>query len=348
MTIRKLPTLSAVIAATALALICALSAAEAGEATLGAAAAGSGRYFGAALDPDAFDEKPYRDLAASQLTSVTPENAMKWESVEPARGQFRWRGADALVAFAKAHGQKVRGHTLVWHSQLPSWLIQGQFSPPELRDLMTAHIATEAGRYRGAITAWDVVNEPFADDGEWRKSIWYEAMGPDYVALALKAARAADPEAKLYINDYGVETAGPKMRALHALVASLKRDGVPIDGVGLQSHFVAGSAPADVRDVMEQFAALGVDVAVTELDLRIRLPADAKSLAAQAGDYASVVRACRLTERCVGVTTWGITDDRSWIPSFFSGYGAALPFDEAYRPKPAVAAMTETWTAPAP
>jgi endo-1,4-beta-xylanase len=213
---------------------------------------------------------------------------------------------------------------------------------------MVAHIVTEAGRYRGAIAAWDVVNEPFADDGGWRKSIWYEAMGPGHVAIALKAARAADPEAKLYINDYGVETAGPKMRALHDLVASLKRDGVPIDGVGLQSHFVAGSAPGDLQEVMEQFAALGVDVAVTELDLRIRLPANLKSLAAQAGDYASVVRACRSTARCVGVTTWGITDDRSWIPSFFSGYGAALPFDEAYRPKPAVAAMTEAWTAPAP
>jgi endo-1,4-beta-xylanase len=201
------------------------------------------------------------------------------------------------------------------------WLINGRFSPDELKSLMVAHIATEAGRYRGAVYAWDVVNEPFADDGGWRKSIWYDAMGPDYVAVALKAARAADPEAKLYINDYGVETARPKMRALHDLVASLKRDGVPIDGVGLQSHFVAGSAPADLPDVMEQFAALSVDVAVTELDLRIRLPTDVKSLAAQAGDYASVVRACRLT--------------------------AALPFDAAYRPEPAVAPMTEAWKASA-
>jgi endo-1,4-beta-xylanase len=213
---------------------------------------------------------------------------------------------------------------------------------------MVAHIATEAGRYRGAIAAWDVVNEPCADDGGWRKSIWYEAMGPGYVAIALKAARAADPDAKLYINDYGVETAGPKMRALHDLVASLKRDGVPIDGVGLQSHFVAGSSPTDLQDVMEQFAALGVDVAVTELDLRIRLPANVKSLAAQAGDYAPLVRACRSTGRCVGVTTWGITEDHSWIPSFFAGYGAALPFDAAYQPKPAVAAMIEALTAHAP
>ena len=179
-------------AAFASALLCAAPAA-AGEATLGAAAAASGRYFGAALDPGALDEPPYRDLAALELTSVTPENAMKWGEVERSRGEFDWGAADALVAFAKAHGQRVRGHTLVWHSQLPPWLIRGAFSPEELKDLMVAHIATEAGRYKGAIYAWDVVNEPFADDGQWRRSIWYDAMGPDYVAIALKAARAADP-----------------------------------------------------------------------------------------------------------------------------------------------------------
>jgi endo-1,4-beta-xylanase len=328
-------------AASALMTWAAADAGEADQATLGSAAAASGRYFGAAIDPDALDERPYRDLAAAQLTSVTPENAMKWGSVEPLRGEYDWDRADALVAFAKAHGQKVRGHTLVWHSQLPLWLIQGKFSPAELQALMVAHIAVEAGRYRGAIYAWDVVNEPFTDDGEWRKSVFHDTMGPGYVAIALKAARAADPNAKLYVNDYNVETAGPKMQALYDLIASLKRDGAPIDGVGLQSHFVAGAAPADFRAVMQKFAALGVDVAVTEFDLRIRLPADAKSLAAQAADYASIVSACRLTPRCVGVTTWGITDDRSWIPSFFSGYGAALPFDENYRPKPAVAAIIE-------
>jgi endo-1,4-beta-xylanase len=334
------------VAAAALALLASAvaDAGEAGQATLGWAASESGRYFGAAIDPDALDERPYRDLAATELTSVTPENAMKWDAVEPLRGDYDWDRADALVAFAKAHGQKVRGHTLVWHSQLPPWLIDGRFSPDELKGLMIAHIAAEAGRYRGAIYAWDVVNEPFADDGSWRKSIWYEAMGPGYVAIALHAARAADPQARLYVNDYGVETAGPKMQALLDLVTSLKRDGVPIDGVGLQSHFVAGAAPADLKATMAEFASLGVDVAMTELDLRIRLPANDKALAAQASDYGAVVRACRETPRCVGVTTWGLTDGRSWVPSFFSGYGAALPFDEDYRPKPAVAAIIEAFT----
>jgi endo-1,4-beta-xylanase len=300
----------------------ALGPAEAGpadDATLGSAAAFAGRYFGAALDPAAFDEKAYRALATMQLTCVTPENAMKWGVVEPLRGRFDWEAADALVAFARANGQKIRGHALVWHSQLPQWLVNGAIQPDEAKDLMVAHIAAEAGRYKRTIYAWDVVNEPFTDDGAWRKSIWYDAMGPDYVAIALRAARAADPEAKLYVNDYNVESDGAKVRALYNLVASLKRGGAPIDGVGLQSHFIAGATPADFQSVLQEFAALGVDVAITELDLRIRLPADDKALAAQAADYTSIVRACRSTPRCVGITTWGLTDDHSWIPSFFSG-----------------------------
>jgi endo-1,4-beta-xylanase len=327
--------------AAALGLFVAVGVARAGETTLQSAAAASGRYFGAALDSGDFDEKRYVRLATEQLGSVTPENQMKWADVEPRRGDFDWEGADKLVAFAQARGQLIRGHNLVWHSQLPPWLISGSFAPAELRELMVDHITVEAGRYKGAIYAWDVVNEPFTDDGGWRKSVWYTAMGADYVAIALEAARAADPSAKLYINDYNVETTGPKMRALYDLVASLRRAGAPIDGVGLQSHFIAGHAPSDLRKVMEEFAALGVEVAVTELDVRVKTPPDAQSLAAQAADYAAVVGACRAVKRCVGVTTWGITDDHSWIPSFFSGWGAALPFDENYRPKPAYFAAIE-------
>jgi endo-1,4-beta-xylanase len=315
----------------------------AGEATLASAAASTSRYFGAAIQPAYLDEKPYRDLVATQLTAITPENQMKWTFVEPVRGSLNWRDADALVAFAKAHGQKVRGVPLVW-SWVPSWLSTGAFAPDELKDIMIAHITTEAGRYSGAIYAWDVVNEPFDENGRLRKSIWYKAMGPEYIAIALKAAHAADPDAKLYINEFDVETEGPKMHALYDLVAALKRYGVPIDGVGLQSHFVAGEVPKDIGAVMEKFTSLGVDVAVTELDLRIRLPAGARNLKAQADDYAFIAAACRATPRCVGITTWGITDRHSFVPSAVPGYGAALPFDDNYRPKPAVPALIEGLT----
>ena len=323
------------IRSAALALCLFAGPAVAADMTLKAAAAASGRYFGAALDPGLFDDKPYVRLAAEELSSVTPENAMKWAVVEPARGVFDWRAADTLAAFAQANGQKLRGHNLVWHEQLPAWLTDGTFTPAELRRLMVDHVTLEAGRYRGAVYAWDVVNEPFADNGSWRRSIWLQAMGPDYVEIALRAARAADSRAKLYINDYNVETVGPKMRALFDLVASLKRRGAPLDGVGFQSHFVAGRTPDDMREVMQAFADLGVDVAVTELDVRIKLPPDPQSLDAQAADYSKAIRACLGVARCVGLTTWGVADAHSWIPSFFPGYGAALLFDEAYKPKPA-------------
>ena len=334
--------------ALALAICVLAGPAAAEDMTLKAAAALSGRYFGAALDPGAFDEKPYVRLATDELSAVTPENAMKWVVVEPRRGVFDWRAADRLVAFAKANGQKIRGHNLVWHEQLPEWLTDGTFTPTALRQLMIDHVTLEAGRYRGAIYAWDVVNEPFADDGAWRPSIWFQAMGADYVEIALRAARAADPGAKLYINDYNVELAGPKMRSLYDLVASLKRKGAPLDGVGFESHFVAGKAPDDMREVMQKFADLGVDVAVTELDVRMKLPPDAKSLDAQAADYAKVIGACVAVKRCVGVSTWGITDAHSWIPAFFSGYGAALPFDEKYKPKPAFFAAIDALMRGAP
>jgi endo-1,4-beta-xylanase len=333
-------------ATTAFAILA--TAAHADQATLGAAAAASGRYFGAAIDVNALDERPYRTLMEKQLTSATPENAMKWGEVERQRGELDWSAADAFVAFAKAHGQKIRGHTLVWRGQLPRWLITGSFSPDEVKALMLAHVATEVLRYKGSIYAWDVVNEPLADDGGWRPSIFYDAMGPEYISLALKAAREADASAKLYINEYGAESAGPKQEALYRLVASLKKQGVPLDGVGFQSHFVAGAAPNDLMETLRRFASLGLDVAVTELDLRIRSPATAEDYQIQARNYARVISACRMTERCVGVTTWGLSDERSWVSGYFSGYGDALPFDENYRAKPAVAAIVKAFAGPAP
>jgi endo-1,4-beta-xylanase len=302
-------------------------------------ASAKGRYFGAALDPGYLDEAGYRDLAVRQFSSITPENAMKWSVVEPLRGSFDWRGADALTAFAKANHKTIRGHNLVWHHQLPSWLTGGDFTAEEVKSIMVDHIATEMTRYKGSIYAWDVINEPFNDDGSWRDTLWRRSMGPSYIAAALNAARAADPEAKLYINEYNVEFAGLKFAALYALLASLKSSGAPIDGVGLQGHFVLGRVPSDLRETIAKFAALGLDVAITELDIRVKLPADAKSLAEQAEDYRTVVEACLAVARCVGVSTWGVADGHSWIPSFFSGYGAALLFDESYRPKAAYSAI---------
>jgi endo-1,4-beta-xylanase len=307
------------------------SAASARGALVGTALAASHL----AADPD------YAQVAGAQFNSVTPENEMKWESVEPRRGQFDWSGADAIVAFAEAHGQRIRGHNLVWHQQLPSWLTGGSFSPAQLGQLLHDHIATEVGRYRGRVGAWDVVNEPFNDDGSLRSSMWKDALGPDYIAQALTWARQADPAAKLFLNDYGIEGVGAKSTAMLELVRSLTASGVPIDAVGFEGHLIVGQVPPSLQQNIARFTALGVSVEITELDVRVPLPASAADLSRQASDYGRVASECLAVQGCTAITVWGFADRYSWIPRFFPGMGAADIYDQGLRPKPAASALRQ-------
>ncbi|MFF9275145.1 endo-1,4-beta-xylanase [Streptomyces griseosporeus] len=326
--------LTALVAGAAAALTLAAPAAHAADPPLRDLAAAQGKVIGTAVTGSKLTGT-YGDTAAREFSSLTPGNAMKWESVEPSRGTYNWAEADQIVDFAEAHGQQVRGHTLVWHSQNPGWLANGSWTPAQLGQLLDDHIATEVGRYKGRLAAWDVVNEPFNEDGTYRQTLWYNGLGTDYIARALTDARAADPAARLYINDYNVEGVNAKSTALYNLVKSLKERGVPIDGVGLQAHLILGQVPATLQQNIQRFADLGVDVALTELDIRMQLPADTTKLAQQKADYRAVVAACAAVTRCAGVTVWGFTDSDSWIPDVFQGYGAATPYDENYRPKPA-------------
>ncbi len=315
-------------------------AAHAADAPLRDLADAKGKVIGTAVTGSRLTGT-YGEIAAREFNALTPGNAMKWGSVEPTRGSFDWAEADRIVDFAEANGQQVRGHTLVWHSQNPNWLTNGTWTAAELRQLMTDHIATEVGRYRGRLATWDVVNEPFNEDGTYRQTLWYNGLGADYIAEALTAARAADPSADLYINDYNVEGVNAKSTALYNLVRDLKARGVPIDGVGLQAHLILGQVPSTLQQNIQRFADLGVDVAITELDIRMNLPSDSGKLAQQAAEYKQVVNACVAVDRCVGVTVWGFTDSDSWIPDTFPGQGAATPYDENYAPKPAYYAIAE-------
>jgi endo-1,4-beta-xylanase len=325
---------------TGLALLLTAPAAHAADTPLRDLAAAKGKVIGTAVTGSKLTGT-YGDLAGAQFGSLTPGNAMKWGTVEPTQGSFNWTEADQIVAFAQAHNQQVRGHTLVWHSQNPSWLTTGSWTSAQLSGLLQNHISTEVTRYKGKIAAWDVVNEPFNEDGTYRSTLWYNGLGSGYIASALTWAHAADPNAKLYINDYNVEGVNAKSTALYNLVKSLKEQGVPIDGVGLQAHLILGQVPATLQQNIQRFADLGVDVAITELDVRMALPSDATKLAQQAADYKSVVAACVAVTRCVNVTVWGFTDSDSWVPSTFPGYGAATPYDENYAPKPAYHAIAE-------
>ncbi|MER7566380.1 endo-1,4-beta-xylanase [Streptomyces sp. NPDC097941] len=332
--------LSLVSLLSGLALLAPAPTASAADVPLRELAAAKGKVIGTAVTGSKLTGT-YGDLAGAQFNSLTPGNAMKWGSVEPSRGSYNWAEGDQIVNFAEAHGQQVRGHTLVWHNQNPDWLTNGTWTPAQLSRLLDDHIALEVGRYKGRLAAWDVVNEPFNEDGTYRQTLWYNGLGTGYIAQALTAARAADPAARLYINDYNVEGVNAKSTALYNLVKSLKEQGVPIDGVGLQAHLIVGQVPATLQQNIQRFADLGVDVAITELDIRMTLPSDSVKLTQQAADYKAVMNACVAVARCVGATVWGFTDSDSWIPSTFPGQGAATPYDENYAPKPAYHAIAE-------
>lgn len=292
---------------------------------------------GTAVGLPQLDTDPtYSQILATQFDSVTPENAMKWDTTEPQQGVFNFAPADHIVAFAREHGQRVRGHTLVWHSQLPSWVTSGNWTPDQLRDILRQHIMVEAGHFKGQVYAWDVVNEVFDDSANLRNTIWLEKLGPSYIADAFRWAHEAAPNAQLYINDYNIEGINAKSTATYNLVKQLRSEGVPITGVGIQGHLgIQYGFPGDIQQNIQRFVDLGVQVAITELDVRMVLPVTPEKLDLQASYYSRVVNACLAVKGCVGVTVWGFTDKYSWVPGVFAGQGAAALYDEYYNPKPA-------------
>ncbi|MCX4536807.1 endo-1,4-beta-xylanase [Streptomyces sp. NBC_00841] len=319
---------------------------DAAAKTLGALGKRADLRIGTAVDMSALaSDAPYRAEAAGEFSSVTPENVMKWEAVEPQRGTYDWAAADKLVDFAKENGQLVRGHTLVWHSQLPAWLNSGDFTADELRDILHQHITDQVTHFKGKIWQWDVVNEAFNDDGTMRNSIWLQKLGPGYIADAFRWAHQADPKAKLFINDYNIEGVNAKSTALYNLVAQLRKEHVPVHGVGIQGHLdVQYSAPHDIATNMKRFDDLGLETAITEADVRIPMPVDNTKLEAQAEAYDVLLRGCLLTEHCTDFTVWGFTDKYSWVPGVFKGEGAANILDENFKAKAAYNAMSADLT----
>lgn len=297
-----------------------------------------GVYIGDAVDNNEITDAQYRPLIGTEFSSLTPGNAMKWDATEPNPGQFNYSRGDAIVDLAESNNQSVRGHTLVWHNQTPGWV--QNLDATALRSALQNHITNVVNHYEGQLYAWDVVNEPLNEDGTMRNSFWYQKLGTSYIADAFRAARAVDPNVKLYINDYNTDGMGAKSDGMYRLVQSLLDQGVPIDGVGFQAHLaIQYGFPSQMQQNLQRFADLGLDVAITELDVRMQLPADSTKLATQATYYRNVVNACLAVSRCVGITTWGYTDKYSWVPSTFPGEGAALLVDENFQVKPAYTAV---------
>ncbi|MFI2710763.1 endo-1,4-beta-xylanase [Micromonospora sp. NPDC018662] len=288
--------------------------------TLGASAAEKGRYFGAAVATGKLSDNTYVTVLNREFNSVVAENEMKWDATEPQQGRFSYTGGDRLVSHARANGMSVRGHTLLWHAQQPSWA-QG-LSGTALRNAAINHVTQVATHFRGQIYAWDVVNEAFADGGGGgRRDSNLQRTGNDWIEAAFRAARAADPGAKLCYNDYNTDGVNAKSTGVYNMVRDFKSRGVPIDCVGFQSHLGTG-IPGDYQANLQRFADLGVDVQITELDVMTG--------GNQANIFGTVARSCMAVSRCTGITVWGVRDCDSW-----RGSDNALLFDCAGNKKAA-------------
>ncbi|MER6118076.1 non-reducing end alpha-L-arabinofuranosidase family hydrolase [Streptomyces sp. NPDC001743] len=308
---------------------------SAGAAPLDTQAAPSGRYFGTAVAAGRLGDSAYTAIADREFNMVTPENEMKWDAVEPSRGTFAFGPADRIVDRARANGQRLRGHTTVWHSQLPAW-VSAIGDKNTLRGVMNNHITTTMTHFKGKMYAWDVVNEAFADggSGQLRNSAFQKVLGNGFVEEAFRTARAADASAKLCYNDYGIENwSDAKTQGVYRMVKDFKSRGVPLDCVGFQSHFGAGGPPAGFRTTLSHFAALGVDVQITELDIAKASPAH----------YADAVKACLAVARCTGITVWGVRDKDSWHSA-----DSPLLFDDNGKPKGAYTAVLSALDAAGP
>ena len=309
-----------------------------------------GRRIGAAVEAGRLREPAFARVLAANFSSLTPENDMKWAHVEPSPGQFFFGAGDALVAFAQQNGMRVRGHTLVWHTQLAPWV--AGLSGEALHAAMIRHITGEVSHWKGKISQWDVLNEALADGpaGGLRHDSPFTALGPTFIDDAFRAAHAADPEAQLFYNDYEIEGLGTaKAEAAYQLARRLKAAGVPIGGVGFQMHVDPRHWPdADlIRRNFERFAALGLAVEITEMDVPVgEMKGDgAQRLEQQKRVTHDIVAACVAVSACSGVTFWGFTDRYSWLNAprwarlFGRGPHRPLPFDGDYGAKPMAAGI---------
>jgi endo-1,4-beta-xylanase len=281
----------------------------------------------------------YNTVLRREFNALTPENDLKFGPLRPARASFNYTRADAMLQFAQANGMRVRGHVLVWHNQLASWLTGATWTADEARQLLDEHITNVVTHYRGQLAAWDVVNESFTDGGTptLRSGFWANNIGRGYIEQAFRTARAADPDVPLYYNDYNIEGLNAKADSVYGLLSDFRARGVPVDGIGMQMHLVAGQLPSltEMRQNFERFAALGLKIQITELDIRVALPPTPQSLQTQAENYRDVFDLCLQVPACDMVVMWGFTDRSSWIPSVFPGQGDALLFDNNFQPKPA-------------
>jgi endo-1,4-beta-xylanase len=341
------------------------NAAITGAGSLKAHAAARGLLTGCAVNAGLFrDDESFRKLLAEQYSIVVPENCLKWNILRPTADTYNFTDVDSLVAFAEAHGMKVRGHNFVWHEALPGWFA-GTVNKDNAQKFLVDHIRTVGGRYKGKMHSWDVVNEAIwiqdgRPDGLRSSSPWFEMLGPGYIDLAFRTAREVDPSALLTYNDYDIEydneQQGKKRAATLALLRRMKADKVPLDALGIQSHIHAAAKDGfsnGIRELREGAKALGLQVFVTELDVKddgVAVDDVAQRDRIVADVYRSYLDAVLEGSEAKAVLTWGVTDGNTWLnrgTKFRKEHPdrlqRPLPFDPDYKPTAAFFSIRESF-----
>lgn len=291
-------------------------------------------------------DKQYNEIVLSQFSMMTPENSFKPQTIHPQQNLYLFKDTDTLVEAAQKNNMIVHGHALVMGKANPEWMQKTPES--ERKQVMIDHITTIVSRYKGSVAQWDVVNEPMSEDAiEYkdgrpglRKHMWLDAMGEEYIDIAYKAARAADEDAKLYLNEFGLEKDGERWDAFLGLVKRLQARGVPIDGVGFESHVYHSPADDINPDVLKQhiqiLGALGIESRISEIDVLGDDPIF------QAKQYADVLQACLSEPTCKSYGIWGITDlygSTTLSDRYPIMLGDSLLWDVNFRPNPALKSL---------
>ncbi|KAK3328560.1 glycoside hydrolase family 10 protein [Cercophora scortea] len=303
-------------------------------------------FFGTAIDTNNFNDVAYQAIAknGSEFGLYVPENSQKWGPTEPTEGSFVFANPDAVDAQARASTQMFRCHALTWHSQLPQFVTTTAWTRETLTAAIQAHITALVQHYAGACYSWDVVNEALNDNGTFRDSVFFRVLGTDFLPISFAAAAAADPGAKLYYNDFNLETLRAKADGAARVVQIIRAGGARVDGLGFQAHFVVGGTPsqASLTATLSRFVAMDLEVTLSELDIAHNaVPAATSALQQQARDYVAAVGACLAVPRCVGITVWQFSDKYSWIPGTFPGKGEACLFSANFTRKPAYGAVVD-------
>lgn len=289
----------------------------------------------------------YRNTLKNEFNSITAENSMKFEALQPNRNVYRWTNADYIVEFANKNNIRIHGHVLHWPKANPKWVLKYKGDSAILENILKSHIQTVMNHFKGKVRSWDVVNEVFDDDGKLKQTFWLKKLGPDYIGRCFQYARAVDSKALLFYNDYGQEYSMKKRHAIANMVASFKKRGIPIDGIGLQMHTRVGVSEAKIRAAIGVLAKTGLKLHISELEISARskktnifkMEDDLEHQ--QAEKYNLIFKTYNTipAKQRFGITTWNVSDADSWKNTKNKYFDFPLLFDHEYRPKEAYRAI---------